>query len=287
MIKLNKLHLKALKEINENLIYKQRFKGGMSNFTYLVEDEVTGEQFVFRFPGSGASNFVDYQTEYLALEEAFELGLTSETVYFDAKTGIKLVKYIPGENFIEVNGDYRKAYDYLKRFHTSNFRKLKPYNHLERLDSYEELHDSESPQYIELKQFFLQLYTSVLKQYAIKPCHNDAQRSNFISMENGQVFLVDYEYAAINDPLYDYACFGNVDLDDALDLLSYTSFDDREEPLLRLYGWRMFQCLQWYNVAAYKHQIGLGESLDIDFDKVSKKYLVLANTLKTLIENYD
>lgn len=284
---MNKKHLKALEMINPNLIPESRFSGGMSNFTYLVLDKTTNEKFVFRYPGDGANKFVNYENEHNALSEAYKLGLTSETVYFDPNSGIKLARYVEGHNLIEGEIDYQSAAEYLSKFHSSNFRKLKPYDHFKRLSDYEKLHTNEVAQYKVLKEFFTSLYNDTLEQYVIKPCHNDSQLANFIATEDNQLFLVDFEYAAINDPIYDFACFGNVDLSNAIDLLAESDFDDREDPLLRLYGWRMFQCLQWFNVASYKHEIGLGEALGIDFYAVSKKYITLATTLMSLINNLD
>ncbi len=283
---MNNTHVSALQAINPKLKIVSRFSGGMSNFTYLVEDPETNEQFVFRYPGDGASNFVDYTNEYKALKEGFKLGLTSETIYFNQESGIKLAKYVPGDNLVNNHIDYQQVRDYLVKFHSGNFRTLVPYDHFGRLASYEKLHTNQSEQYDQLKAYFTELYNSTLEQYITKPCHNDSQLANFIQTDDG-LFLVDFEYAAINDPIYDVACFGNVDLANALDLLSVADFDDRETPVKRLYGWRMFQCLQWYNVASYKHDIGLGDKLGIDFHAVSNKYITLASTLRSLIDNID
>lgn len=284
---MNKVHIKALEAINPNLELISRFSGGMSNFTYLVEDSSTQEKFVFRYPGDGANNFVNYTNELAALNEGHKLGLTSETVYFDEQTGIKLARYVEGDNLVGAEIDYDSVYHYLKKFHSSNFRSLVSYDHFGRLASYEKLHNNTNPQYDVLKDYFEQLYNTILGQYANKPCHNDSQLANFIKTTDDQLFLVDFEYAAINDPIYDIACFGNVDLANAIDLLATYEFDDREDPLIRLYGWRLFQCLQWYNVASYKHDIGLGEKLGLDFNAISNKYITLATTLRSLIENID
>ncbi len=284
---MNKVHVQALAAINPNLKLVTRFSGGMSNFTYLVEDSSNGEKFVFRYPGDGAFNFVDYKLELDALEEGYKLGLTSETVHFDVETGIKLARYVEGENLVGADIDYNAVFEYLKKFHSSNFRNLVDYDHFGRLNSYEQLHSNENEQYDNLKAYFTDLYESTLGQYVTKPCHNDSQLANFITTTDGELFLVDFEYAAINDPIYDVACFGNIDLGNAIDLLSSCEFDDREDPLIRLYGWRLFQCLQWFNVASYKHDIGLGEKLGLDFNAISNKYITLANTLKSLIDNLE
>ncbi len=284
---MNKTHLKVLQAINPELIPIKRFKGGMSNFTYLVEDRLTEEKFVYRYPGNGANIFVNYEHENQALEEAFKLGLTSQTVFFDSLTGVKLAKYVEGQNFIEGDIDFELAEDYLQKFHSSEFSSLPKYDHFGRLAKYEQLHTNERETYAQLKTYFTDLYESILKQHINKPCHNDSQLANFIQTPQNELFLVDFEYAAINDPLYDYACFGNVDLAHALDLLSISSYADHPHSLKRLYGWRMFQCLQWFNVASYKHEIGLGEALDVDFLAVSNKYITLASTLRSLIESLD
>lgn len=284
---MNKVHMQALEAINPNLKLVKRFSGGMSNFTYLVSDSTSDEKFVFRYPGDGANNFVNYTNELKALNEGFKLGLTSETIYFDENTGIKLARYVEGDNLVESEINYTDVYHYLKKFHSSNFRSLVDYDHFGRLNSYEQLHSNQNAQYDELKQYFTNLYDEQLSQYANKPCHNDSQLANFINTTDNELFLVDFEYAAINDPIYDIACFGNVDLGNAIDLLGECDFDDREDPLTRLYGWRLFQCLQWYNVASYKHDIGLGEKLGLDFHAISNKYITLATTLRSLIENLD
>ncbi len=283
---MEKTHLKVLKEINPNLQLVSRFKGGMSNHTYLVEDTETSEQFVFRYPGSGASNFVNYNNEYQALQEAYAHGLTSETIYFDVDSGVKLARFVPGSNFIESGINYEKAASYMQKFHNTKFENLVPYDHFGRLTSYENLHTNEQEKYVELKKYFTEIYDQFLVKHIDKPCHNDSQLANFIVTDNDQLFLVDFEYAALNDPIYDFACFGNVELDHALELLDVSEFNATPDSVLRLYSWRLFQCLQWFNVASYKHEIGLGEALNLDFEAISFKYITLANTLRTLINTY-
>ena len=88
---------------------------------------------------------------------------------------------------------------------------------------------------------------------------------------------MDWEFAGNNDPLYDVACFGNANFDDAINLLKMYNEHPSQNQYQRLYGWRMFQCLQWHNVAAYKDKIGLSEELSLDFSFFAKAYLDKAN----------
>lgn len=53
----------------------------------------------------------------------------------------------------------------------------------------------------------------LLKAYAermgIKPviCHNDTYEPNYLATNDGDLYLIDWEYAGMNDPANDLACF--------------------------------------------------------------------------------
>jgi len=39
----------------------------------------------------------------------------------------------------------------------------------------------------------------------LKPCHNDALYENFIKASDGTLYLIDWEYSGMNDPMADFA----------------------------------------------------------------------------------
>ena len=39
----------------------------------------------------------------------------------------------------------------------------------------------------------------------LRPCHNDAVPENFIKASDGRLFLIDWEYSGMNDPMADLA----------------------------------------------------------------------------------
>lgn len=39
----------------------------------------------------------------------------------------------------------------------------------------------------------------------LKPCHNDALYENFLKAANGTIYLIDWEYSGMNDPMADFA----------------------------------------------------------------------------------
>jgi thiamine kinase-like enzyme len=131
--------------------------------------------------------------------------------------------------------------------------------------------------YQELKAFWLDLYVNKYEQNEKVLCHNDAQRSNMVIGD--RLYLLDWEYAGYNEFYYDIASFGNVDFNDALALLdAYLGRKATLEEQNHVRFYRMFQTLQWHQVALYKHQIGLGEKIGVDFMALAVKYLHIAES---------
>lgn len=265
--------LKALNDINSNYKIIDRFVNGMSNYTFLIEDE-NAHKFVYRYPGEKNEEFVNYQVLQSNLHEIEKLNITNEVMYYNEDNGIKISKYIEGKTISE-NIDLSKVSDILKIIHTSKI-KLNEYNHLKRLSKYEVMAKNEVSDYYMIKQQWIDIYEKHLKQHVKYPCHGDSQFSNILVTLSGELKLLDFEFSAMNDYIYDIASFGNNDFDYAIKLLNEYEGSITNDKLIRLYGWRIFQCLQWYNVAKYKNSIGLSEKFNLDFNKISEKYLLLA-----------
>ncbi len=272
-----------LKEIDSNYEIVLRFMGGMSNFTYKIKDS-DDNFFVYRFPGRKNYNFVNYDDEKLHLKEIESLNISNDVIFLKPDEGLKISKYVEGEN-ISDDVDLNLVSDVLKKLHNSNV-KFKEYDHLSRLNKYEKLHTNDMDEYFKLKEEFLTIYDKYLKQHIKYPSHNDAQVANFIQTPNGDIKLLDWEYAGINDYIYDIACFGNNDFNMAQKLLSVYEKEITDSLLIRLYGWRMFQCLQWFNVASFKEDIGLSKDLGVDFKAVSKKYISLADEFLNQLKKF-
>ena len=263
----------------ENINPIKQLFGGMSNKVYLVE--IDNKLYTYRIPGFNSHLFVDRKEELKAIKIGNELGITSDTIYFSYDTGVKVSKYIDGIVLTEINCfDYLvEIADTLKMLHNMEVKNIKKYGLLERLDKYESYNDKIEPLYFINKDFWIQEYNEKFKETKLVFCHGDAQRSNFVKGEN-RLYLFDYEYSSLNDPYYDIASFGNVSFDDSVQLLKiYLGYNPRNEELAKLMFYRIYQTLQWYQVAKYKHVIGLGKDLKLDFEQIAARYLHIASTL--------
>ncbi|HAX02995.1 MAG: hypothetical protein A2Y45_06140 [Tenericutes bacterium GWC2_34_14] len=265
--------------VNENdVVIMNRLMGGMSHLTYHIQ--IKGVDYTFRVIGKDGNLFVDRTIEKKNLEIIKPLNLNNETVYFDVKTGEKAAKYVEGTVLTQL--DFKEHLteiaDALKKLHHSTLKPASDYELEKRLALYETFTEIRSELYLDLKSKWLKIYH---EERANKPkvfCHGDAQRSNMVIGK--RLYLLDWEYAGWNEFYYDIASFGNVDFNDSLLLLDTylgRKATKEEQDAVRFY--RMYQALQWHQVATRKEMIGLSEVLHFDFKMLAEKYLNLANTL--------
>jgi len=259
----------------------KRLEGGMSNYTYVVECQ--GEQYTYRVSGKFAEKFVNREEEYANIQEVNRLDLNNETVYIEIQTGEKLAKYVDGTimsttDVVSYNEMSVKA---LKRLHGSDL-KFSDYNAFGRLDDDErycvETGFTHPQEYLELRHKLDDMH-KVYKKVKMVPCHCDYQPTNLVIAKD-KFYVLDWEFAGMNDPFYDIACYGNAGFDKALSLLeAYVGHKPTEDELKRLYFHRAFQCLQWYNVAIFKDRVGLSKDLNLDFNAIALMFLGMAKDL--------
>lgn len=65
------------------------------------------------------------------------------------------------------------------------------------------------------------------ERMGIRPvlCHNDTYEPNYLAAENGELYLIDWEYAGMNDPANDLACM----------LARYPMTEERTAKFLKAY----------------------------------------------------
>ena len=263
----------------------ERLLGGMSNYTYVIK--VNQRLYTIRKVGKNAHFFVNRDNELKDLNEAYSIGLVPETIYFNPVTGTKISQHIKGDILSEVSYEpfLPMIAEVLTKVHNHTVKNGHDYDLLGRLKTYESYLDKLSDTYIKLKKNWQDLYESTYKKYPKVFTHGDAQRSNMV-YDGTKLYLLDWEFSGLNDPLYDIASFGNISFNDSLDLLAYyLKRKPNLEELNRVKFYRMFQALQWHLVAQYKEHIGLSEELKLDFKLFSEKYLQLAEKLYQEIQS--
>jgi thiamine kinase-like enzyme len=263
----------------EDIIIVKRLLGGLSHFTYHIQ--LFNEDFTFRVVGKGGNLFVDRLLELENLKKIEPLLLNTETVYFDLETGEKASRFVDGIDLTEINANLylEEIAKVLKTLHESEIEPANDYGHIDRLSLYESYTNIRSDEYIKLKTYWVDRYQKKHAQQKKVFCHNDAQRANMV-LSGKKLYLLDWEYAGLNEFYYDIASYGNIEFSDALKLLDvYLGRKATQKEQNRVKFYRMYQALQWHQVALYKESIGLSLDLGVHFGKLAQKYLLLANQL--------
>lgn len=270
----------ALLQATDASIVK-RLEGGMSNYTYVVD--CGGKRYTYRVPGKSAEHFVDRADEWKNILAVEPLGLNNENSYVELRTGEKLADYVEGTiltdtDIVSYNELSAKT---LHKIHESGV-KFSDYDAFGRLERYEgycrEKGFAHPESYVKLRQH-LDKCREQIGEVEKVPCHCDYQPSNLVVSPDG-LKVLDWEFAGMNDPLYDVACYGNAGFDKALSLLeAYVGHEPTADEKRRLYFHRAFQCMQWYNVAIFKHLIGLSKDLNMDFSDVATFFFNMATDL--------
>lgn len=253
-----------------------KLPGGMSNDTYLVEFD--DRKVVVRIPGYSDNVYVNRYDEFNSLNVVKDIDLFVQYDYFDEITGVKISPYIEE---IDEEIDYQKLSNTLEYLH-QNIKLKNRYNPLKQLDYYYRLNlifNVEIDDLFEKLYNKIKIYSEMLANRPLTACHNDNQLSNFIICKD-KYRLIDFEFTGNNDPLFDYACFGNNDLNIGKKVYSETikrKISIEEEKIIEL--WYSIQAMTWYLVASFKDATGLSQSLGLNFKEIATMFLRKAENL--------
>ena len=187
--------------------------GGMSNKNYRVNFE--GKSYVLRVPGPGSEGLLERSNEEFNAMEGYRMGVTPVIRYFNASTGIKLTDFI--DNVETLNAGTIQRHDNLEkianiytRIHNSHVRLKNEFNLFQEIEKYERIIVKTKARMYEgwevLKPKVMSLESRLNKLgVELCPCHNDAVPENFIKAEDGTIYLIDWEYSGMNDPMADFA----------------------------------------------------------------------------------
>lgn len=187
--------------------------GGMSNKNFRVDFD--GNSYVLRVPGNGSDGMVERTNEEYNAIESCKLGVNPPIRYFNASTGIKLADFIENAETlnaatIQRHDNMRKIAKIYQTIHNSHIRLKNEFNVFREIEKYDlllkranaEMYDGWET--VQSQVMDLEGYLNTLG-VDLKPCHNDALYENFIKATDGKIYLIDWEYSGMNDPMADFA----------------------------------------------------------------------------------
>lgn len=183
--------------------------GGMTNQNYLVK--TTNKQYIVKFFGKGTEKLINRQDEKYNLELLKDLDLDVKNYLFDIEAGIKVNEYIESAITLDstsIKTKFDKIAPILQTIHSSGKELRGEFAPFEEIKKYESLIEKKIS-YANYEAVREEVF-SLEKRLADlgvdrKSCHIDLVPENFIESPQGRLYLIDWEYSSMNDPMWDLA----------------------------------------------------------------------------------
>lgn len=188
--------------------------GGMTNHSYKITRD-DAEEYLVRIPGDGTEALINRLDERKSTELACKLGIDSALLYFD-DSGRKVMRFIKNpqpmnEDVMRRKKNLLQAAAIFHQLHTCGEDTGVRFEVFEMAALYENLIRGGEPlydDYGDVKKTVMDIKAAIDACGRTKkvPCHNDSLMGNWVLREDGKLFLIDWEYSGMNEPMWDLSC---------------------------------------------------------------------------------
>jgi len=184
--------------------------GGLTNRVYLIVN--SRRNYVLRIPGAGTEEYINRKVEAVAARAAARAGVSPE-VLATTEDGLMLTAAIDDavtmspDNFAAIAGAPTRAANVLRKLHTSGETFDFRFELFAMIDDYLKILSTKT---VDLPDGYHDVLASAetvrraLNSHPLPlaPCHCDPLSENFLDTGD-RMWLVDWEYSGMNDPLWD------------------------------------------------------------------------------------
>ena len=237
--------------------------GGMTNQNYLVK--TTNKQYIVKFFGKGTEKLINRQDEKYNLELLKDLDLDVKNYLFDIEAGIKVNEYIESAITLDstsIKTKFDKIAPILQTIHASGKELRGEFAPFEEIKKYESLIEEKIPyaNYEAVREAVFSLEKR-LADLGVdrKSCHIDLVPENFIESPQGRLYLIDWEYSSMNDPMWDLAALfleSEFTPQEEEAFLSYYESDQTPVSREKIAIYKILQDVIWSLWTVYKEEQG-------------------------------
>ena len=262
MEKIIKEKISSLLSAEEEVLSVEQL-GGMTNQNYLAK--TTNKQYIVKFFGKGTEKLINRQDEKYNLELLKDLDLDVKNYLFDIEAGIKVNEYIESAITLDsttIKTKFDKIAPILQTIHASGKELRGEFAPFEEIKKYESLIEEKIP-YANYEAVREEVF-SLEKRLADlgvdrKSCHIDLVPENFIESPQGRLYLIDWEYSSMNDPMWDLAALfleSEFTRQEEEDFLSH--YESEQTPVSRekIAIYKILQDTIWSLWTVYKEEQG-------------------------------
>lgn len=244
-------------------------KKGMTNRSFLFSCK--GKKYIMRIPGEGTEQLINRAEEAAVYQTIKNYQICDNIIYIDPQNGYKITEYLQNARTCDPSNmdDLKKCMTKLRNFHNLKLTVEHEFNIFEQIDFYESLwngtpsvyrdYDATKENVLSLKAFI----SAHAEQKILT--HIDAIPDNFLLTENssgdGEIHLIDWEYAGMQDPHVDiamfciYALYNRNQIDQLIDL--YFTEGCPDVTRIKIYCYISVCGLLWSNWCEYKRNLGI------------------------------
>ena len=276
-----------LKVNKKNIHNIHTLKKGMTNRSFIFT--VNNKRYIMRIPGEGTDKLIDRREEYDVYQRVKKEPYTETILYLNPDNGYKISEFLENTRNSDSNNvqDVKESMNVLRKFHSQNYQVDHTFDIWKQIDFYESLRKTASSyrDYEEIKDRVLKLKPFIddnVTKWSL--CHIDANYDNFLIDQNNNVFLIDWEYAGMQDPDLDiamyaiYAGYTKEKIDQLINI--YYENKVSENIRYKIYAYIAVGGLLWSNWCEYKQSLGL------DFGEYSLAQYRYAKEYSKLVLNY-
>ena len=251
--------------------------GGITNENFRIE--VNGDVFVLRIPGVDTELLgIDRATECAVSQIAGEIGIGPEVFYVIEPENYLVTRFIDGKlpppEELGRRENIRRVAEVVRRIHRMGVipETFSPFLIVENSAEIARRYEVDFPDNFDwlIEQMSIAKAALLKSSFAPRLCHNDLLNANFL--DDGQIRILDWEYAGMGDPVFDLANFS----------VHHEFTDEQDRWLLESYfgkvsteNWariKLLKIISDFREAMWAMvQIGISE-LDFDFRDYANTY---------------
>lgn len=243
-------------------------KKGMTNRSFLFS--YNGKRYIMRIPGEGTSKLINRKEEAMVYEKIAGKGISDNIIYINPDNGYKITEFLENSRCCDPTNmdDVKKCMDKLRSFHNEKLEVDHEFDIYSKIDFYESLWNGMPSAYRDYEQTKANVYS--LRPFIEKNvkekilCHIDSVPDNFLFVKRDgieELRLIDWEYAAMQDPHVDiamfciYALYEREQIDDVINMYFEGSCPCNIK--IKIYCYIAACGLLWSNWCEYKRNIGV------------------------------
>ena len=252
-------------EIREITVLKK----GMTNRSFLFT--CRNQKYIMRIPGEGTDQLINRREEATVYVMIRGKKLCDDIVYINPENGYKITRFIETARCCDPENqeDLKRCMVFLKQFHGQKLKVSHEFDIYGKIEFYESLWNGQPSAYRDYEK-------TKQKVYDLEPfidahieekilTHIDAVPDNFLLFRDAdgeeKIRLIDWEYAAMQDPHVDiamfciYALYEKDQVDHLIDL--YFENQCSLETRTKIYCYVAACGLLWSNWCEYKRNLGV------------------------------